>query len=112
MAKDLFSANASGYARYRPHYPTELFQYISGFVTDRTCAWDCATGNGQAAVVLADYFDKVEATDISQTQLQNAVLKHNIRYQVSAAEQTPFPDNSFDLITIATAYHWLVVKIV
>ena len=32
--------------------------------------------------------------------------KENIHYQVSTAEQTPFADNSFDLITIATAYHW------
>ena len=106
MAKDLFSANAASYARYRPHYPKELFDYILSFVKNRASAWDCATGNGQAAAVLADYFQQVEATDISETQLQNAVQKTNINYQVAIAEKTPFPDNSFDLITIATAYHW------
>lgn len=106
MAKDLFSTQADLYAKYRPTYPQELFDYIIGFVNEKICAWDCATGNGQAAQVLAEYFQKVEATDISEKQLQNAVRKHNIHYQISSAEQTPFPDDHFDLITIATAYHW------
>jgi ubiquinone/menaquinone biosynthesis C-methylase UbiE len=49
----------------------------------------------------------VEATDISESQLANAVEKDNIRYSVAAAEHTLFPDNSFDLITVAQAYHWI-----
>jgi ubiquinone/menaquinone biosynthesis C-methylase UbiE len=107
MAKDLFSERANLYAQYRPTYPEVLFEYILSFVKERKMAWDCATGNGQAAVHLAQSFDQVEATDISEAQLRNAVLKENIHYQVSAAEATPFNDNTFDLITIATAYHWL-----
>ena len=50
---------------------------------------------------------KVEATDISEAQLSKAVQKENIHYQISPAEKTPFADNTFDLITVATAYHWL-----
>ncbi len=102
----IFSTQASTYAKYRPTYPPELFDYIIGFVKEKECAWDCATGNGQAARVLADYFRQVEATDISEAQLKNAVQKGNIHYQISTAEQTPFKNDSFDLITIATAYHW------
>lgn len=107
MAKDRFSEQASVYAKYRPTYPQDLFDHILGFVHERKSAWDCGTGNGQAAVVLARYFEQVDATDISEAQLKNAVQKENIRYQVSPAEKTPFADNSFDLITVATAYHWL-----
>lgn len=107
MAKDLFSEQAELYAKYRPGYPSELFDYILSFVKEKDCAWDCATGNGQAAKVLAGHFKKVEATDLSESQLNNAFQKENIHYQVSTAEQTPFEDSSFDLITIATAYHWL-----
>lgn len=106
MPKDLFSVQSDVYAKYRPSYPSELFEYILQFVAEKECAWDCATGNGQAAVVLANDFKIVEATDLSEAQLKNAVQKENIRYRVSTAEQTPFADNSFDLITIATAYHW------
>jgi hypothetical protein len=111
MAKDLFSGQSGTYALYRPSYPKELFEYILRFVEKRELAWDCATGNGQAAVVLSEYFDKVEATDISEMQLSNASDRHNIRYQVSPAEHTPFADNLFDLITVATAYHWFDWKI-
>lgn len=107
MAKDRFSQQAAAYARYRPGYPEKLFEYILSFVKERKTAWDCATGNGQAALMLSSHFEKVEATDISEAQLNNAVQKENIRYTKCPAEKTHFADNSFDLITVATAYHWL-----
>jgi ubiquinone/menaquinone biosynthesis C-methylase UbiE len=107
MAKDLFSTQAKFYAKYRPTYPEELYQYVLSFVNDKEKVWDCATGNGQAAQVLANFFKQVEATDISEDQLSNAIQKPNIHYQVSPAEKTPFSDSQFDLITLATAYHWL-----
>jgi hypothetical protein len=107
MAKDLFSTQSKAYAQFRPSYPKELFDYILQFVEERKCAWDCATGNGQAAKVLAGYFEKIEASDISESQINNAVRKLNIDYHICPAEQTPFADNSFDLITVAQAYHWI-----
>lgn len=106
MAKDLFSNQASLYAQYRPGYPPALFEYILKHVNHRQQAWDCATGNGQAAVELAKYFNKVAATDISEKQLQQAQPHEKITYSISIAEQTPFADNSFDCITVAQAYHW------
>jgi ubiquinone/menaquinone biosynthesis C-methylase UbiE len=106
MAKDLFSNQASLYAQYRPGYPPELFGYILQHVKDKQQAWDCATGNGQAAVELAKYFDKVMATDISEKQLQQAQPHEKITYSMATAEQTPFGDDSFDCITVAQAYHW------
>ncbi len=106
MAKDLFSSQASLYAQYRPGYPHELYAYILEHVTNRQQAWDCATGNGQAAVELARYFEKVIATDLSEKQLQQAQPHEKITYSITTAEQTPFADNSFDCITVAQAYHW------
>jgi len=107
MAKDLFSEQSKLYAQFRPTHPRELFEYILQFVEERKTAWDCATGNGQAATVLAEYFEKVEASDISEAQIKNAVKKGNIEYHICSAEKTLFPDKSFDLITVAQAYHWL-----
>lgn len=107
MAKDLFSTQSKAYAQFRPSYPKELFDYILQFVEEKKLAWDCATGNGQAAKILADCFEKVEASDISKAQINNAVKKPNIQYHICPAEKTPFTDNSFDLITVAQAYHWL-----
>ncbi len=107
MAKDLFSKQSDLYARYRPTYPKELYDHILSFVKEKNTAWDCATGNGQAAVVLADHFKKVFATDISAAQIDKAIKKENIEYSVCPAESTPFADNTFDLVTIAQAYHWI-----
>jgi SAM-dependent methyltransferase len=105
-AKDLFSAQSKEYASSRPTYPCELFEFIVGLVDQKNLAWDCATGNGQAAVVLADYFKQVVASDISASQLENAQQKSNIAYRIFQAENTPLKDNSVDLITIAQALHW------
>ena len=105
-AKDLFSAQSKEYAGSRPTYPRALFEFIVGLVDEKNLAWDCATGNGQAALVLADYFKQVIASDISARQLENARQERNIKYQIFRAEDTPLKDNSVDLITIAQALHW------
>jgi ubiquinone/menaquinone biosynthesis C-methylase UbiE len=106
MGAHLFSNQADAYAKYRPSYPIELINYILSFTNSRQCAWDVATGNGQAALLLANYFENVFATDASEKQLSFAVRRHNITYSVAPAEKTSFANNSFDLITIAQAYHW------
>ena len=104
--KDYFSSQARAYAQFRPSYPDELYQFILGHVTGRSRAWDCATGNGQVARSLAGYFAHVEATDISRQQLENAFRMPNVDYAVCPAEQSPFADHQFDLITVAQALHW------
>ncbi|NBB19659.1 methyltransferase domain-containing protein [Runella sp. CRIBMP] len=104
--KDLFSGHATDYARYRPNYPETLYQWVFKHVQHFGKAWDCATGNGQVATVLAKHFSEVEATDLSQAQISQAVLLPNIHYQVSPAETTPFDANTFDLITVGQALHW------
>ncbi len=76
----------------------------------RQNAWDCATGNGQSAKVLADHFENVFATDISQKQIDNAEQSSNIHYSVQPAEETNFPDNTFDLITVSQALHWFATN--
>lgn len=104
--KDNFSQQASLYAKYRPNYPAELFDFILSHLHEKITAWDCATGNGQTAKELARYFEKVYATDISQQQLNNAEQAANIFYSVQPAEQTNFKDNQFDLVTVSQALHW------
>ncbi len=104
--KDLFSGHATDYALYRPGYPEALYQWVFQFVQHFDKAWDCATGNGQVATILAKHFREVEATDLSQAQISQAVLLPNIHYQVSPAESTPFKANTLDLITVGQALHW------
>lgn len=104
--KDNFSTQANIYAQFRPQYPIDLYNFILQNVDNKSVAWDCATGNGQAARMLALYFERVEATDISQKQIEHAVQFRNITYSVQPAEQTNFADKTFDLITVAQAAHW------
>lgn len=104
--KDNFSTQSSDYAKFRPIYPQELVNYLINLTETHENCWDCGTGNGQLAVKLAEHFDLVYATDISQKQLSNATQQSNIEYSKQAAEQTNFPDQHFDLITVAQAAHW------
>ena len=105
--KDLFSVQAKEYSKYRPTYPKELFEFLASTVNNHERAWDCATGNGQCATGLADYFDEVIATDASASQIENAVSHPKIKYLVATAEQSELPTDYADLITVATAIHWL-----
>lgn len=104
--KDNFSKQADIYAKYRPHYPQQLFDFILEHIDEKQGAWDCATGNGQTAKMLANYFKNVFATDISQKQINNAQQAENIYYSVQLAEQTDFANDTFDLITVSQALHW------
>ena len=105
--KDYFSVQAKEYSKYRPKYPAELFEYLSSIVNDHNLAWDCATGNGQAAIGLAPYFNKIIATDGSVSQIEHAEKHPKIDYKVALAEKSGLESSSVDLITVATAIHWL-----
>jgi SAM-dependent methyltransferase len=106
LSKDNFSKQSDLYVKFRPNYPQELYDFILSHVAKKEYALDCGTGNGQAASVLAGYFEKVIAIDISSNQLKNAIKKDNIEYIICPAEETPFKNDCFDLITVATAVHW------
>lgn len=105
--KDHFSGTAAAYAAFRPRYPAALFEYIASLPPRRNVAWDCATGNGQAAIPLADYFDRVVATDASAEQIAHATPHPRVEYRVALADNSGLPDAAVDLVTVAQALHWL-----
>lgn len=104
--KDYFSKQSQEYAVYRPTYPLDIFQYLNSIVPEHETAWDCGTGNGQVALALTNYFQKIYASDASANQIKNAIQHPKIEYFVSLAEAAPLPDKSIDLITVAQAAHW------
>jgi len=104
--KDYFSEQADIYAQSRPRYPDDLFEYLVSLSPSKELAWDVGTGNGQAAISLAKYFDRVIATDGSKEQINNAFTNQKIEYKVATAENSGLESNSVDLITVATAIHW------
>ena len=106
-AIDHFSSKSREYSFSRPLYPDELFRYLGDVTPGRDLAWDCATGNGQAAISLCKYFKRVMASDASKSQIENRFERDNINYGVFPAERAAnIHDNSVDLITVAQAIHW------
>lgn len=108
--KDNFSKQAELYQQFRPGYPEKLIALLCDHITNKNLAWDCASGNGQIAKILAQKFEKVIATDISAEQLKKAPRQANIDYRVERAEHTSLPDASVDLIVVAQAIHWFDFK--
>jgi SAM-dependent methyltransferase len=104
--KDHFSSHAADYARSRPTYPPELFEFVASLPAERNLAWDAGTGNGQAAVGLAAHFDRVTATDPSEEQLRSAFAHERVDYRRAPAEDSGLDDRSVDAVTVAQAAHW------
>ena len=103
---DLFSGHADLYASARPRYPEALFAFIAAQSPGRERAWDCGTGNGQAALSLSKHFKEVLATDPSDEQIAHAVRAENITYSVQPAEATTLAGKSVNAICAAQALHW------
>ena len=93
MHTNPFATEAAQYAHLRPTYPEDLFAFLSKTVASHAVAWDCATGNGQAATHLARYFGRVLATDESAEMIAQApaILKSNTgspRRRIRASKPT------------------------
>lgn len=104
--RDYFSSQAKEYAQHRPTYPPALFNYLASLAPSKELAWDCGTGNGQAALALAERFQRVIATDASAAQIANAFSRKKIEYRIEPSEKTTISSNSVDLITVGVAIHW------
>jgi len=108
--RDHFSARSAHYARYRPHYPAELFEFLAGLTNKHSLAWDCATGSGQAAIALSAHFERVVATDASEAQIEAAVAHRGVSYRIAAAEDSQLDAASVELITVGQALHWFDIE--
>jgi SAM-dependent methyltransferase len=101
-----FGQQAQKYSHHRPDYPPEIFAFLASISPSKEKAVDCATGNGQAARGLAQYFSEVIATDINEAQIALARPEERIRYLKAPAEKMPVAANSVDLLTVACGVHW------
>jgi len=103
------TSQAKNYAKFRPQYPSRLYEKILSSIESSSSrlALDVGCGTGQATVALASYFDKVLGVDPSEAQLENAVPHPKVSYQVGDATHLPVPDDaSISAVTVAQAAHW------
>ena len=106
LFKDYFSIQAEDYSVYRPEYPTELFEWLASLCPEHQLAWDCGTGNGQAAVAMTNQFSYVIGTDASESQIYRAMVYPRVEFEVALAQNSPHKDHSVDLVTVGQALHW------
>lgn len=106
MQTNPFATEAADYVHLRPTYPDDLFAFLAAAAPSCDVAWDCATGNGQAATHLARYFGRVIATDESEEMIAQAAPDPKIYYGVAEAEDSSIGGHSVDLVAVAAAIHW------
>lgn len=71
------------------------------------CAVDVACGTGNSTLALVEVATQVIGVDPSAEMLSLAVEDERITYRVGPAEHLPIGDDACDLITIASAFHWM-----
>lgn len=114
----LFDKQAEVYLDARPNYPAQWYSMLADRTLFHSLAWDVGTGNGQAAISVAEHYDKVIGTDVSEPQLKCAMPHTRVHYI-----QTPLSlssdeivsliggEDSVDLVTVAQALHWFDLPI-
>ncbi|GBM99518.1 Putative methyltransferase DDB_G0268948, partial [Araneus ventricosus] len=106
---------ARAYSKCRPEPPQELLDIIISYLSEKFQrpfgqAVDVGCGTGQSTIVLAPYFRSVCGCDISKSQIQEAGYYRkaaNVQYSIAPAECLPVGDQSVQLLTAATSFHWL-----
>ncbi len=100
---------AERYAGSRPYFHPLVVKKIRDFLELREPvprALDVACGTGQSTVALKEIASRVVGTDVSREMLARAPREGGVRYVEAPAEDLPFADGSFRLITVALAFHW------
>jgi ubiquinone/menaquinone biosynthesis C-methylase UbiE len=114
----VFEGTASWYAKYRPSYPTELFNDIAEhFGLDRTGRLlDLGCGTGEMAIPLAGYFKNVLAIDPDSQMLKYAQTKAqslkvtNIKWQIGSSNTLKEVIPPLKLVTMGQSFHWMDQK--
>ena len=102
-------AAAERYSLGRPDFHRNTINHIKDFLRLETKfdkALDIACGTGLSTKALLEIATNVYGTDISQDMLNVAPKTGGIKYITAPAEEQPFPDNCFDLITVSSGIHW------
>jgi SAM-dependent methyltransferase len=113
VLRDTFDGVAERYDRARPRYPRPLIDELArtaGLGPDSRVL-EIAPGTGQLTVSLAEFGCRLTAVELGPSMA--AVARRNLSafpqvdVQVADFERWELPAEPFDLVAIATAYHWL-----
>jgi SAM-dependent methyltransferase len=114
-----FGEFASAYDAYRPEWPAATAAWLTGTEDGGPAAGaaldvlDLGAGTGKLTRSLVAAGHRVTAVDVSDGML--AVLAARlpeVRTVQASAEELPLPDASFDVVTVAQAWHWFDPSVV
>ncbi len=100
---------AERYSKGRPDFHSNSIKHIRDYLhLDKKLknALDIACGTGLSTQALLEIATHVYGTDVSQEMLNLALQPDKIHYSIASAEQQPFTDNNFELITVSSGVHW------
>lgn len=107
-------ASTVDFYRYREPYPPAFFQQVAQrlSLTPESRLLDVGCGPGNLVIGFAPFVGLATAIDVEPEMLaaarENAVAaKVDVRFLQTPIENLDVPPNSFDLITIGRAAHWL-----
>lgn len=108
-----FGLTAQDYAKHRAGFPDEFFDrvFADGIVNPNASLLDLGTGTGTLARGFATRGCSVIGLDISAQLLEQAKdlsLQQGlgIQFRLGKAEETGFPDESFDVVSAGQCWHW------
>jgi ubiquinone/menaquinone biosynthesis C-methylase UbiE len=102
-------SSAERYAKGRPYFHSNTISRIKDFLkieNKLNKALDIACGTGLSTMALLPIAENVFGTDVSGEMLKMAAGTDKIIYNIAPAEDQPFFDNEFDLLTVSSGVHW------
>ncbi|MFF3750552.1 class I SAM-dependent methyltransferase [Streptomyces sp. NPDC002018] len=108
-----FDEDAELYDQTRPGYPSELYDDLAEFAgaCPGSRVLEIGCGTGQATVPLAERGCRITAVEAGPSMA--AVARRNLNgaagVEIVTAdfESWPLPEDSFDVVFAATAFHWI-----
>ena len=100
---------AERYAKGRPFFHRNTIKHIREFIKiDKKLenALYVACGTGMSTTALLDIAENVFGIDSSDEMLKLALNPQKIKYAKAPAENLPFENNYFNIITVSSGVHW------
>ena len=108
-----FSNRVENYIKYRPSYPKEVVAFLENNLglNKQQLVADIGSGTGLFAELLLQKGHEVlciEPNDEMRKAAENKLVHHKkFSSYGSTAEETGLNSHTIDLITVATAFHWM-----
>lgn len=110
--RETFNDDAARYDRARPRYPEQMFDDLAAAgAAPGARVLEIGCGTGQATVPLAERGYRVVAVelgaDMAAVARRNLSAFDEVEVVTAAFEEWPLPDEPFDVVFSATAFHWI-----